>query len=119
VKLFSYIYLLFLAPTRFGHAYALLQGVPQYKYQEYNGNHIKCITACLYLYCRMFMAINTPEMTRSYFTIFLHFKKKAAIIMDRIVEGFIVQFIISLVLLVFILWNTLKTDTGVAETCRC
>ena len=38
MMLFSYIYLLFLAPTCFGHARDHLQGVPQYKYQEYKRN---------------------------------------------------------------------------------
>ena len=42
-KLFSYVYLVLLAPTRFGHSCGYLQGVPQCKYQENKRNHIKCV----------------------------------------------------------------------------
>jgi hypothetical protein len=38
----SCVCLLFLAPACFGHSCDHHQGVRQYKYQEYNRNHIKC-----------------------------------------------------------------------------
>ena len=38
-----YTCLLLLASTCFDHSCGHLQGVPQYKCQEYNRNHIKCI----------------------------------------------------------------------------
>jgi hypothetical protein len=38
-----YMCLLFSARTCFGYSFDHLQGVPHYKYQEYNRNHVKCI----------------------------------------------------------------------------
>ena len=87
MELFSYICLLLLAPTCFGHFCDHLQGVPQYKYQKYNKNHMKCIV------------------------------KFSKILSNG--EFYYVFYVISLVLLVYILWNTLKMVTGVTETCKC
>ena len=44
MKFLGYICLLFLAPASFGHYCDQLSGVPQYKHQEYNRNHIKYVT---------------------------------------------------------------------------
>jgi hypothetical protein len=65
------------------------------------------------------------QITQSYLQYFTLFKKKsfkwfyAAFVMERILENFVVFYAFFVLLLVFILQNTLKIVTGVTETCRC
>jgi hypothetical protein len=93
MKLLSCIFLLFLAFTYFGHPCDHLQGVPQYKYQKYNRNNIKCIIKLSNFY--------------------------VAFITDRVLGNIAVPFI--RLLSSHAIYNVLhpKGVTEVSETCKC
>jgi hypothetical protein len=105
VKLFSYTRLLLLAPTCFGHSCDHLQGVPQYKYQQYNRNHIKFSKILLFIKASFSLqtdltGYSLPNASQNN-TVIVHnilpslneSFSRCCFRMDRILENFIKNFI--------------------------
>ena len=92
------LYISFILSTyTFGHSSDSLQGVPQYKYKEYNIIHIKFTVKFSKIMSIICCFYNGQDLGEFYY----------------------VFYVISVVLLVFILYNTLKLVPGVTKTRRC
>ena len=108
-------YLLFLALTHFGHSCDHLQGVLLYKYQEYSRNHIRYITKA---FCCVLLTdirgYSRPNDKVVFYNILLCLKEDFKGFLRCFYNGqsleelYYTFYVISVVLLVFILWNTLK-----------
>ena len=117
-KMFSYILycLLFFKSTCFGHSCDHLQAVLEQKYKDYNRNYATHIKYKPKKY-NLILPHLKETLTRFYNTFIIgHLPRTVQKNLELFYRAF---YVTSVVLLVFLLWGTLKMVTEVTETCRC